>query len=588
MNPVSDPPPPDGWTPRPARPAADEALARLAADDHPEAWTLRLPADEVRAAADAVDARRAGGEPVPLAGLTVGVKDNIDVAGHPTTAACAAYADGPVDHDATAVARLRAAGAVVVGKTNLDQFATGLVGTRSPDFGAVASVVAPDRVGGGSSSGSAVAVALGLVDVALGTDTAGSGRVPAAFNEIIGLKPTYGLVPKTGVVPASPSFDTVSVFARAVGVAAAAVGAMAGPDADDPASRPVPPPTLGPRRGQPERPWRLGVPDPAALAMDVEATAAFADHVASLAARLGPLAEFVTVDVGVIEEAGALLYGDALLAERYAAVGAFLDAHPGQVDPTVAAVVGAGRDVPAHRYAAAWQRLLELRREARDRYDDLDAVVLPTAPGHPTLAEVAADPIEVNRALGRFTNGCNLLDRCAVALPGPRTPSGACTGVRLYGPAFTDDTIAALAAAAMGEAPPPPILPAPDDLPVVVVGLHLSGQPLNGQLVERGGRLVAATTTAPHYRLFALPTEPAKPGLVRDEDGGAAIEVEVWRLPAAGFGTFVDGVPLPLAIGRVELADGTWAAGFLALPDGLAGARDITDAGGWRAHLARR
>lgn len=507
---------------------------------------------------------------LPLAGVRLAVKDNIDVVGLPTTAGCPAFAYEP-DASAPVVDRLEAAGALVVGKTNLDQFATGLVGTRSP-YGALESPLAPGRVSGGSSSGSAVAVATGQAEVALGTDTAGSGRVPAAFCGIVGLKPTPGWLSTTGVVPACRSFDCVSVFAADVATAARAVEVAAGYDPADPRSRERP-------VDAPMRPvQRLGVPSYAALdGCDPEVVAAFANL--DLTGF-----EVVEVDITPYLDAGALLYGGALVAERHAAVGAFVAAHPDDVDPVVRSIIEAAGQLPAHRLAADLARLDELRRAAEAIWDDVDALLLPTAPSHPTLAEVAADPVGVNASLGRFTNGCNLLGWCAAAVPAGDREDGLPFGVTVLGPAWTDRAVWRAAATVAGMAPPAERTDG--RILLAVCGAHLEGQPLNHQLTSRGGRLVARTATAPTYRMVRLDTTPPKPGVVRVAYGGAPLEVEVWALDPAGFGAFVDEVPSPLVIGTVELADGSTVNGFLCEPHAAAGAQDITVHGGWRAFLA--
>jgi allophanate hydrolase len=504
--------------------------------------------------------------PVPEGALRLAVKDNIDVAGMPTTAGCPAFAYEP-SASAPVVTRLEAAGAVVVGKTALDQFATGLVGTRSP-HGALESPLAPGYVSGGSSSGSAVAVATGEADIALGTDTAGSGRVPAALCGIVGLKPTVGWLPVAGVVPACRSFDCVSVFARDVATAARAVEA-AGDPRPAAAVRPV---------------RRIGVPAPSVLAAaDDEGRAAWA---ALDLAGLGY--EVVEVDLDAYLAAGRLLYDGALVAERHAAVGAFVDAHPDDVDPVVGRIISAAGRLPASAYVRDVERLAELAAAAARVWDEVDAVVLPTVPHHPTVAEVAADPIGANAALGRFTNGCNLVGWCAAAVPAGTTPGGLPFGVSVLGPAWSDRAVWAVGAAIAGQ-PAPPLPDGPDDaIRLAVCGAHLEGQPLNHQLTARGARLVARTATAPTYRMVALPTDPPKPGLVRVAAGGAAIEVEVWALDPAGFGSFVAEVPAPLAIGTVDLADGTSVPGFTCEGVAVEGAPDITGHGGWRAWLASR
>jgi allophanate hydrolase len=530
-------------------------------------WISQRPTTEV------ADDLAATDRSLPLAGQRLAVKDNIDVVGLSTTAGCPAFAYAP-DRSATVVERLVAAGATVVGKTNLDQFATGLVGVRSP-YGACESPLAPSHISGGSSSGSAVAVATGEADLALGTDTAGSGRVPAALCGVVGLKPTRGWLSTRGVVPACRSLDCVSVFASDVVRAAEAIEVAAGYDPDDPWSRAAPPDA----GGRPAR--RLGVPS-----------------VASLRATCHPLVveAFASLDLGgftVVEvdlepylAAGALLYGSAFVAERYTAVGAFVDAHAEDVDPIVERIIREAGSIRAHELARDLDVLAGLRRRVDEAWAAVDAIVLPTVPDHPTLAAVAADPLGTNTALGRFTNGTNLLDRCAAAVPAGHRSDGLPFGISVLGPAWSDRSIWSAAAVIAG-LPGPPVRD-PGAIDLVVCGAHLEGQPLHHQLTSRGARLVARTATAPHYRMHELTTLPPKPGLVRVPPGqGASLEVEVWSLDAASFGTFVAAIPAPLTIGTVELADGTWAKGFLCEPYALAGTTDITHRGGWRAWLDR-
>jgi allophanate hydrolase len=510
----------------------------------------------------------------PLAGVTLAVKDNIDVAGLPTTAACPSFGYEPAA-TAPAVQRLLDAGAVVVGKANLDQFATGLVGTRSP-YGAVESPAAPGRVSGGSSSGSAAAVALGWADIGVATDTAGSGRVPAAFCGIVGLKGTRGWVPTVGVVPASPSFDCTTVLGRTVGEAARALRTMAGPVPGDPASRPRPP--------LPVRPvHRIGVPSTTVLDGCDDRTLLELHRARDLVASRG--FELVEVELDAYVEAGSLLYGGPFVAERTAAFGHALMV---DADPSVETIVGRGSRWSAVELAADRMRRCDLEVQAAQVWASVDAVLLPTAPFHPTIADIDADPIGVNDRLGRFVSGCNLVDWCAAAIPMPTT-DGLPFGIQLLGPAWADAAIWAAAARILGEDETSiaTIDEADDDLlHVAVVGAHLDGEPLNHQLTDRGATLARRTTTAARYRLVALPGSVPKPGLVHIGEGGGAVEAEVWSLPAAGFGRFVTEVPSPLAIGPLHLADGTTVPGFLCDALVAAHAPDITAWGGWRAWRA--
>ncbi|NUR63393.1 MAG: allophanate hydrolase [Catenulispora sp.] len=539
--------------------AAFETLRRV---DRPEVWISLRSEAEVLEEAEGVDRRVAAGARLPLAGLVAGVKDNIDVAGLATTAGAASYAYQP-ERDAEAVARLRAAGAIVLGKTNLDQFATGLVGTRSP-FGAVRNAWDPERISGGSSSGSAVAVALGVVDLALGTDTAGSGRVPAALNGVVGVKPTRALVPTTGVVPACRSLDCVTVFAGELALARLAASVLSGDDERDRAVLPAVP--------------RVAIPTAEHLGgLDDGWAEAFGEVVRRLR---GTGVEIVEVDIAPLLEAAGLLYGGAFVAERYAAVGEFIEKNRaligGDLDPTVASIVlGAGSWSAADLFRDR-ERLEALGAAGLAALAGCDALLTPTTTGHPRLAEVAAEPVTVNGRLGRFTNFANLLELAALAVPAGFV-GGLPFGVMFTGRAFSDRALAALAER----------LAAPR-VDLAVFGAHLRGQPLNAQLVAVGGRFVVEVQTSADYRLYRLATTPAKPGLVRvgPGDEGAAIRGELWSLPAAGFATFVASLPPPMTIGSVSLDDGGSVPGFLCEPVAVAGAVDITVWRGWRAHLA--
>lgn len=562
--------------PHTVRERVRRAYARIEEVDRPEAWILLRPVDDVLADAAKIEAMLEAGETLPLAGTVFAIKDNIDVAGMPTTAGCPAYAY-QAERTATAVRRLLDAGAVLLGKTNLDQFATGLVGTRSP-YGAVRNARFPELISGGSSSGSAVLVALGVVDFALGTDTAGSGRVPAALNGIIGLKATLGIVPVDGVVPACPSYDCVTAFAPTLATAATVVRTMSGPAAADPASRDWPSTV---RLSAPPAP-RVAVPREENLApLSGHARARFHSAVARLRQHG---AEIEQLDIGPFLGAAKLLYDGALVAERYAAFGEFLEGDPAAADPTVATIALGAKGTDGAALVRDQQRLRRLRGETRAMLAGFDAMLLPTAPAHPSIEAVRADPIELNSFLGTYTNFVNLLDMAAVAVPAGEADGGL-FGVSVIARAF-DDQVALDVASLLVEpemAGNVPVLPS-GGVEVAVFGAHMSGQPLNAQLVDLGARYAGPCETAPHYRMRALPTSPPKPGVVRVADGaGAALAGELWLLPPAGLGTFLAALPAPMTLGKVELSDGRWVVGFGC--SDVAG-EDISHYGGWRAYLA--
>jgi allophanate hydrolase len=552
------------------------AYERLRAVDRPEVWIALSPEDDALAAAAGVDARVAAGASLPLAGVLLAVKDNIDVSGFPTTAGCPAFAYEPVT-TAPCVQRLVDAGAIVLGKANLDQFATGLVGTRSP-YGAVRGVPDAARIAGGSSSGSAGAVALGIADVGVATDTAGSGRAPAALTGIVGLKPTRGLVPVAGVVPASRPQDCVSVLARDVGTAVTALRVMVGPNP----ARPWP---ADVRLGAPPNP-RVAIPSEAGLTdLDPARRALFAATVATLE-KAG--AQAVTLDVTPFLRAAALMYTSPLVAERHAAVGEFVAAHPDEVDPTVAAIITDAGTHSAAALAAAYAELSTLRSEAEAALAGCDGLLLPTTPSHPTLAEVADDPFGVNRRLGTYTNFLNLLDMAGVAVPAGTVEDGGAFGVTVAVRAF-DDQVALDIAALLADQPVAVLVDAGLDL--VVFGAHLRGQPLNHQLTSLGARFEGEVVTTDAYRMYALPTTPPKPAVVSVGAGrGGPLRGERWRLSPAALGTFLAALPAPMALGRVTLADGTTPTGFLAPASAAADASapDITSLGGWLAYMTRR
>ena len=571
--------------------------ARIRAHDDPAIFiALREEADAL-AEAKALAAERTADRTLadrPLFGVPVAVKDNIDVAGLPTTAACPAFAYTP-KADATCVARLKRAGAIVIGKTNLDQFATGLVGVRTP-YGIARNLFDPALIPGGSSSGSAIAVAAGLVPLALGTDTAGSGRVPAGLGNIVGLKPSLGLVSTAGVVPACRTLDCVSLLALTVDDAFAALAAIAGPDAADPYSRPR---RLGAPGALP-RGLRLGVPMPGQrLFFGDQAAAAAYDAALARLQRLG--AVLVDFDIEPFYQAARLLYEGPWVAERYLATRALIASAPQAMHPVTRQIILAGTHRSAADTFAAFYELEELRRVRDHVFRSIDAMALPTVPTVYTVEQVLADPIALNSRLGTYTNFVNLLDLCALAVPAAMRADGTPFGVTLIAPAGCDAALASIGRAfhadtalplgATGEAQPPLAALAPraadGEIAFAVVGAHLSGMPLNRELTASGARFLEESATAADYRLFLLPGAPAKPGLLRVDGGGAAIAVEIWAMPADEFGRFVARVPPPLAIGTLTLADGRAVKGFLVEAAATQGARDISAFGGWRAFMAQ-
>jgi allophanate hydrolase len=570
------------------------AYARIRAHDDPAIFiALREEADAL-AEAKGLAAERNRDRTLadrPLFGVPVAVKDNIDVAGLPTTAACPAFAYTPKE-DATCVARLKRAGAIVIGKTNLDQFATGLVGVRTP-YGIARNLFDPALIPGGSSSGSAIAVAAGLVPLALGTDTAGSGRVPAGLGNIVGLKPSLGLVSTAGVVPACRTLDCVSVLALTVDDAFAALAAIAGPDAADPYSR-------ARRLGALPRGLRLGVPMPGQrLFFGDEASAAAYDAALARLARLG--AAIVEFDMEPFYQAARLLYEGPWVAERYLAARAVIASAPEAMHPVTRQIILGGAKPSAADAFAAFYELEALRRVRDHAFRSFDAMALPTVPTVYTVEAVLADPITPNSRLGTYTNFVNLLDLCALSVPASMRADGTPFGITLVAPAGEDAALAAIGRAfhadtalplgATGKAQPPLAAMAPraadDEIAVAVVGAHLSGMPLNRELTAFGARFLEESATAADYRLFLLPGAPAKPGLIRVDAGGAAIAVEIWAMPADAFGRFVASVPPPLAIGTLTLGDGRKLKGFLAEAAATQGARDISAFGGWRAFMAQ-
>jgi allophanate hydrolase len=572
----------------------DDVFARIAARGERPVWISLASREQVAAKLADNRRRRDAGEALPLFGIPFAVKDNIDVAGLETTAACPEFARMP-ERSATVIERLEAAGAIVIGKTNLDQFATGLVGTRSP-YGIPTSVFDPNYISGGSSSGSAVAVAAGLVSFSLGTDTAGSGRVPAGFNNIVGLKPTKGLLSTRGVVPACRSQDCVSIFAGTVDEALRVLEVAQGFDAEDVYSRQAPE-TCG--EDFPDT-FRFGVPAEGLEFFGDNAAATLYYEAIENLLSLGGIP--VSVDFAPFQGAARLLYEGPWVAERLASLRALNFERPDAVHPVVWDIIVRADRVSAVDAFQSFYKLAAFTRAAEAEWVKMDVLLLPTTGTTYRIGEVLGDPARLNSNLGIYTNFVNLMDLAGIAVPGGFRPNGLPFGVTLLGRAFDDVRIARLADRLHREIANPTVggtgLPLPEPAPLVeakpttvevaVVGAHLSGQPLNWQLTDRNARLVRNARTAPGYSLYALAgTVPAKPGLIRDGVGAGLIELEIWEMDFAAFGSFVALIPPPLGIGTVTLEDGGTVKGFVGETYAIAGSEDITAFGGWRNWLAR-
>jgi allophanate hydrolase len=550
-------------------------------------WIHLVPEEEAVGAAEALHGTAAHS----LFGIPFAIKDNIDAANLPTTAGCPMFSY-VAEKDATSVARVKAAGGILIGKTNLDQFATGLVGVRSP-YGACANVFHPEYISGGSSSGSAVAVASGLVSFALGTDTAGSGRVPAAFNNLVGLKPTRGVLSAHGVLPACRSLDCVSLFCLTAEDAEAVFSVTAGYDRSDPYSRLLPP------AKSLAATYRIGIPAPQDLSMiNHDYLALFAQAQERLESLGHTLVE---VDIKPFLRAAQLLYGGPWVAERFAAVGQFVKEHADAVHPVVRDIVLGGEKYSAVEAFNGQYALEKFRQETSESWNLVDFLLLPTAPDIFRIAEVEADPVALNSRLGVFTNFVNLLDLAAIAVPAGFRADGLPFGITFVGQAFSDRSLLALAASYLrslrpslgGTRLPYPDMPVAkeetnsDRMMIAVVGAHLTGEPLNYQLTDRDARFVRTAKTAPSYQLFALPgTSPPKPGLIRiGAEGGVSICLEIWELPLHQFGNFLRQVPSPLTIGMIHLSDGRAVKGFLCEEAAVQDAVNISAFGGWKAYL---
>ena len=568
-------------------------LERISRRSDDKIWIDRVPRAQLEAHATELENRL--GENLPLYGIPFAIKDNIDLAGRPTTAACPDFSYTP-DASAFVVQRLIDAGAIAIGKTNLDQFATGLVGTRSP-YGACANAFDGRYISGGSSAGSALAVATGLVSFSLGTDTAGSGRVPAALNNIVGLKPTLGLLSTRGVVPACRSLDCVSIFALTARDTRTVLDVAQGFDQDDPYSRATPD-----KYNQLGEHFRFGVPRTSDLEFfgDREYEKLYANAIARLETLGG---ERVEVDFSPFLEVARLLYEGPWVAERWLVIRDLLSRRPEAVHSVVRQVIEKATAMSAADAFTASYQLKTLRRQTEVTWNNVDVMVTPSAATIFTRSQVDADPFTLNSRLGYYTNFVNLLDLSGIAIPAGFRPDGLPFGITLLAPAFHESALCALGekiqhsfslplGATNWVLPPEDISPdvahQKDTVRLAVCGAHMSGLPLNHELTERGARLLNTGRSAPHYRFYALEAfSPPRPGMVRGEHGGE-IELEIWEIPASRFGDFVDGIPAPLGIGTVELENGEQVRGFLCEHYATAGAREITKLGSWRTYVTQR
>ena len=560
-------------------------------------WITRLSREQIQSYIDKLTDYSP--DSLPLYGIPFAIKDNIDLHGIPTTAACPAYTYTP-SKSAFVVQQLINAGAIPIGKTNMDQFATGLVGTRSPEpWGPCKNAFNKDYISGGSSSGSAVAVALGLVSFSLGTDTAGSGRVPAAFNNLVGVKPTRGLLSTSGVVPACRSLDCVSIFALTTDDANTVLNVAAAYDCNDDYARPNTFDNNHRHYGIAADPLVIGIPQPNQLNFFGNASAQqlFSDSIQHLTSMGVTIRE---IDFAPFLDAARLLYEGPWVAERYVAIENVIREHPDELLPEIRTIIGSAENKTAIDYFKSEYQLQHYRKLANNILADLDCLVTPTAGTIYTIEQVQADPIKLNSNLGYYTNFMNLLDCASIAAPAGFLDKGIPFGITFVGPAMSDRKLLSIAnrwqqqlGLNLGAIDEP--LPISQKIqttfrnmiPVVVCGAHLQGLPLNWQLTERGATLLQQTQTAKKYRMYALPGGPPyRPGLMRDEDNGTAIEVEIWTVPKEEFGSFVANIPAPLGIGKVEIVDGRWLPGFICEAYAACNAEDISQLGSWKNYLS--
>ena len=578
------------------RDVVDYVLQRSSEFEDHNIWITRLTLAQITPFLSALEGVNI--DSLPLYGVPFAIKDNIDLANIDTTAACEAFRYTP-DESAFLVQCLISAGAIPIGKTNMDQFATGLVGTRSPEpWGPCKNSINPEYISGGSSSGSAVAVALGLVSFSLGTDTAGSGRVPAMLNNIYGHKPSRGLFSMSGVVPACRSLDCPSVFSLTASDAKQVFDVASSFDVNDSYARRKPFSNGARQWGQPLKAPVIGVPMNANLNFfgDIDNQALFAQAIEKWAS-LG--AEIVEVDMQPLLDAAKLLYEGPWVAERYAALESLIESQPEKMHEVVRGIVQGATGKTAVETFQYEYRMQDYRRISEQLFSGLDFLLSPTAPTMYTIDQVLDDPVTLNSNTGYYTNYMNLLDLAGTAVPAGFSDKGLPFGVTMVAPAMSDQKLLSYAHQwqlasnkKVGALDYKPTLTTANDLnfddmiQVAVCGAHLQGMPLNWQLTERDAELVNVTKTSACYELYALEGDsPRRPGLKRVAQG-TSIDIEIWQMPSENFGSFVAGIPAPLGIGKVECINGAWLTSFICEPYGFVNAQDISSFGGWRAYIA--
>lgn len=532
----------------------EEMIKRAKTQEEKNIWIVPPTEEAIQPYLDALPKER---EQYPLWGIPFAIKDNIDLAGVPTTAACPDFSYIPKEN-ATVVEKLIKAGAIPIGKTNLDQFATGLVGTRSP-YGEVHNAYQPEMISGGSSSGSAVSVALGLAAFALGTDTAGSGRVPAMLNTLVGWKPPVGSWSSKGVVPACASLDCVTVFAKKMEDVELVNSIAKGFDAECCWSKTFQ------EKGK-TLPKKVYIPkeEPEFYGDFKEIYRQKWNACIKRIKGLGILVE--ELDMNMFQKAALILYEGAYVAERWEDLKEFVEANPGKTFPVTETILRSGekKENTAAKLFGDLHQLQQYKAKARLLLED-SVMIMPTAGGSFTREQVRRDPIETNSKMGLYTNHCNLLDLTAIAVPENSSDRTYPFGITIFGRSDSENLVLAFGEAFL----------ASESIQLAVCGLHKKGYPLEYQLTELGAEWLGTAKTAKGYHLYELDTEPKKPGMVYQGDGETSIEVELYDIPKQKLGYFMELVKKPLYLGDIELEDKRTVKGFLCEAAAIVGAREI-------------